>query len=145
MPTPNSTPPLEPFVDRLEAGLEDLRSRVQDLERFARAQAQVLRDRSEGLAHEAQQRTTAQLRETRVTAERLRDALRDRAENAWEESPLRERWTNLHSEATNAVSEGLKRAVDALPIASQRDVEKVNRKVATLQRKVRKMEKADAS
>jgi hypothetical protein len=55
--------------------------------------------------------------------------------------PLMKRANTLRSEAQNRFDEGVATVLDALPIATKREVERIERKLRSIDRKLRELEK----
>ena len=74
------------------------------------------------------QRAESALGETRARIEKARGDLRERADG-------------LRRDGSTQLTDAVERVVAALPLASRRDVERLEKKVSTLQRKLKKLEK----
>ena len=115
------------------------------LDREVRNAREQVRERGDRLSRTLQTRAETGLREVREAVETLRDRLSAEVESRLEESSLPERARRWQREANERWSEGLERVLGALPVASRREVEQMNRKLNRLQRKLRNLEKAQSA
>src|SRR5690606_7013251 len=69
----------------------------------------------------------------------------DRLQKEWRQQPLVKRASALGSEARTRLGEGVASVVESLPIATRSEVERIERKLRSLDRKLREIEKARSS
>jgi molecular chaperone GrpE (heat shock protein) len=119
---------------RVEEGVAQLRTAVRRVDqRFRRLRRQV-----EHRRRELEKQIEAQRKATWRRARR--ELMRFRRELG--KQPLLKRADALRADATSRFQAGVSGFLDALPIATKRDVERIDRRVAALGRKLRDLEKA---
>ncbi len=128
-------------IENLESSFDQIRGAAGRLDheiRSAQKRAQKRRDR---LTRSVQDRAEAGFREARDRADSLRDRVVTEFEAALKKNPVVGRVQDLRRNAGARFAGSVERAIAALPVASRREVEKMNRKINRLQRKVRELEK----
>lgn len=132
-------------IESVEAGLDHIRGAARRIERELRNVQDRAREQRDELATSVQKRAETRLREAGDQAEALRRRVVAQVESALEENPVVGRVADLRKGAGERIAQGLERAFAALPIASRREVEQLDRKLKRVQRKLRNMEKAQTA
>ena len=112
-------------VDTVEEGIERFRTAVDDFRRD-------LEGRGKKLEKQWQRRRRNFERQARKRADEVGAELRE-----W---PVVERVEGLWQRTTDRIEDGVNQFFDRLPVATKRDVARVDRKLAQLSRKLRALE-----
>ena len=128
-------------IENLESGLDQIRGAAGRLDRELRSAQKRAQKRRDRFAEDLQTRAKTSLREARERAQALRVRVVAQLESALEQNPVAERVEDLRKTAGKRFARGIERALAALPVASRREVEQMNRKLNRLQRKLRNIEK----
>ena len=115
-------------------GVDQLRTAVRRVDRqFRRIQRQVETRRKQFGKQVETRRKAIEKRAQRVLARFQRELQR---------RPLVKRAESLRADATRQLERGVATFLDALPIVTKREVERIDKKIAGLSRKLRELEKA---
>ena len=119
---------------RVQEGVEQLRTAVRRFDRqFRRLQREVASRRRRLEKELATRRKATWKRALRELSRFQRELQRQ---------PLVKRADALRVDATSRIQAGVAGVLDALPIASKREIERIDRRVTALGRKLRDLEKA---
>ena len=115
-------------------GVDQLRTAVRRVDRqFRRIQRQVETRRKQLGKQVTTRRKAIEKRAQRELARFQRELQRQ---------PLVKRAESLRADATRQLERGVATFLDALPIVTKREVERIDKKIAGLSRKLRELEKA---
>ena len=128
-------------IENLESGLDQLRGAAERVDRELRDAQERARKGGERLARDVRTRAETRLDEARETAR----SIRKQVETQVEAHPLREKIEDLRKNAEQRITDGLERALAFLPVARRSELEKMNRKLDRLQRKLRNLEKTKSA